>query len=87
MKAEFLGQLDEISRLTKADLFLLVPKQPDIETASFNGTLETVNRPQKFKCAIYGDYETTDTAKTRVLILIDRIVGLALIQTTSSTFR
>ena len=66
--------LDEISRCTKADLFLLHPKPVDIESASFNGSIET-SLDQRLRCAIYGDMETAEHAKTRVLIMIDQIVG------------
>jgi hypothetical protein len=76
IKSVVLNQLDLIAKTTKADMFLLVPKQPDIETASFNGTLETGLDP-RLRCAIYGDMETMEHAKTRALILIDQIVCAA----------
>ena len=50
-----------------------MPKQPDIESASFNGSLETMD--SRLRCAIYGDMETMEHAKTRVLIMIDQIVS------------
>lgn len=71
-----LNQLDLIAKSTKADIFLLMPKQPDIETASFNGTLET-GLESRLRCAIYGDMETVEHAKTRALILIDQLVCVA----------
>jgi hypothetical protein len=73
IKAMVLNQLDLIAKSTKADIFLLMPKQPDIETASFNGTLET-GLESRLRCAIYGDMETVEHAKTRALILIDQLV-------------
>lgn len=51
-----------------------MPKQPDIESASFNGNLET-GTDSRLRCAIYGDMETMEHAKTRVLIMIDQIVS------------
>jgi hypothetical protein len=70
----FLKSLDDIADITKADIFLLLPKQPDIETASFTGSIDT-SKGQKLRVAVYGDYETAEDAKTRVLILIDKMVN------------
>jgi GTP cyclohydrolase FolE2 len=74
IKSAVLNQLDVIANSTKADIFLLMPKQPDIESASFNGNLET-GLDSRLRCAIYGDMETMEHAKTRVLIMIDQIVS------------
>jgi hypothetical protein len=52
-----------------------MPKQPDIESASFNGNIDTGMDP-RLRCAIFGDLETMEHAKTRVLIMIDQIVSL-----------
>ncbi|KAF2817441.1 uncharacterized protein BDZ99DRAFT_374543 [Mytilinidion resinicola] len=68
-----LNQLDRISKLTKADIFVLMPKNQDIESASFNGNLET-GLDSRLRCAIYGNLETMEHAKTRILILIDQIL-------------
>ncbi|KZM21532.1 uncharacterized protein EKO05_0000717 [Ascochyta rabiei] len=73
IKAAVLNQLDLISKTTKADIFLLMPKTPDIESASFNGNLDSTMDP-RLRCAIYGDLETMEHAKTRVLIMIDQIL-------------
>ncbi|KAF2262164.1 hypothetical protein CC78DRAFT_468652 [Lojkania enalia] len=73
LKAPVLKQLDLIAQSTKADIFVLSPKQPDIESASFNGNLET-GVDSRLRCAIYGDMETMEHAKTRVLIMIDQIL-------------
>ena len=77
VKGPVLNQLDLISKTTKADIFLLMPKQPDIESASFNGNIDTGMDP-RLRCAIFGDLETMEHAKTRVLIMIDQIVSSAL---------
>jgi hypothetical protein len=74
LKSPVLNQLDLIAKTTKADIFVLMPKQPDIESASFNGNLET-GMDSRLRCAIYGDMETMEHAKTRVLIMIDQIVS------------
>ena len=75
VKGAVLNQLDLISKTTKADIFLLTPKQPDIETASYNGNVDTMD--PRLRCAIFGDLETMEHAKTRVLIMIDQIVSLS----------
>lgn len=72
VKSQVLNHLDEISKVTKADIFLLQPKPIDIESASINGTLHDAE--QRLRCAIYGDMESAEHAKTRVLIMIDQIV-------------
>jgi hypothetical protein len=74
VRAAVLNQLDLIAKTTKADIFVLMPKQPDIESASFNGNLDT-NTDSRLRCAVYGDMETMEHAKTRVLIMIDQIVS------------
>lgn len=81
IKGAVLNQLDLISKTTKADIFLLMPKTPDIESASFNGNLDSTMDP-RLRCAIYGDLETMEHAKTRVLIMIDQIVSLQIINPT-----
>ncbi|EKG14224.1 K-like protein [Macrophomina phaseolina MS6] len=72
VKSQVLNHLDEIAKVTKADIFLLQPKPIDIESASINGTLHDAE--QRLRCAIYGDMESAEHAKTRVLIMIDQIL-------------
>ncbi|KAF2089567.1 hypothetical protein K490DRAFT_55160 [Saccharata proteae CBS 121410] len=72
LKTSVLNHFDEISKVTKADIFLLQPKPVDIESASLNGTLHDAE--QRLRCAIYGDMESAEHAKTRVLIMIDQIL-------------
>lgn len=76
IKGPVLNQLDLIAKTTKGDIFVLMPKTPDIESASFNGNLET-GADNRLRCAIFGDMETMEHAKTRVLIMIDQIVSSA----------
>jgi len=66
--------MDYVARWTGTDIFLLRPKQMDIETASFNGTLDN-SLDQRFRIAVYGDMESSEHAKTRILIMIDQIVS------------
>jgi hypothetical protein len=73
IKAPVIHQLDLIAKTTKADIFMLYPKPTDIESASFNGNMESMD--QRLRCAIYADMETMEHAKTRVLIMIDQIVS------------
>ncbi|KAF2732141.1 hypothetical protein EJ04DRAFT_441596 [Polyplosphaeria fusca] len=84
LKAPIIAHFDAISKTTKADMFLLMPKQPDIESASFNGNLETGMDP-RLRCAIYGDMETMEHAKTRVLIMIDQIANTMKLELTMHT--
>jgi hypothetical protein len=72
VKSEVLQHLDQISEMTKTDIFLLTPKPVD-ESASINGPVESLD--QRFRIIIYGDMESSEHAKTRVLIMIDQIVS------------
>lgn len=73
VRVAVLNHMDEIAKVTKADIFLLRPKQVDIESASLSGTLD-IALDQRLRCTIYGDMETAEHAKTRILIMIDQIV-------------
>ncbi|KAF4551933.1 KH domain-containing protein 2 [Elsinoe fawcettii] len=73
VRADVLKHMDEIADKTKADIFLLHPKQSD-ETASLHGNLE-LSTEGKLRVVIYGDMESCDHAKTRLLIMIDQILG------------
>lgn len=75
IRATVLEHMNYIASYTGTDIFLLRPKQIDIETASFNGTLDNT-LDQRFRIAIYGDMESSEHAKTRVLIMIDQIVRI-----------
>ncbi|KAG8627557.1 hypothetical protein KVT40_005040 [Elsinoe batatas] len=72
-RADVLKHMDEIADKTKADIFLLHPKQTD-ESASVHGNLE-LSTEGKLRVVIYGDMECCDHAKTRLLIMIDQILG------------
>ncbi|PNS16868.1 hypothetical protein CAC42_4832 [Sphaceloma murrayae] len=76
VRADVLKHMDEIADKTKADIFLLHPKQVDTETASLHGGLEhSTSSEGKLRVVIYGDMECCEHAKTRLLIMIDQILG------------
>lgn len=76
IKQTILDHIDYIAKWTGTDIFLLRPKQMDVETTSFMGTLDN-SLDQRFRVAIYGDMESSEHSKTRILIMIDQIVRLA----------
>lgn len=73
MRTDVLKHMDEIASLTKADVFLLHPRQIEADTASLHGSLET-SAEGKLRMVVYGDMECCEHAKTRLLIMIDQIV-------------
>jgi hypothetical protein len=70
-----LEHLDIVAKYTGTDIFLLSPKSADPENISiaFSGTENGLD--QRFRVAIYGDMESVEHAKTRVLIMIDQVVS------------
>ena len=69
--------LDKISRFTGCDIFLLQPKQADPDNASavyVSGSDQTLE--QRLRIIIYGDYESSEHAKMRCLVMIDQIVRI-----------
>lgn len=76
IKANILDHVDILAKFTGTDIFLLNPKPNDPEGPSStygNGTEQGFD--QRLRIAIYGDPESSEHAKTRVLIMIDQIVG------------
>ena len=67
--------LDELSEYCGVDIFLLGPKLTPV-VDGLNGDVE-LRRDQRWRVAIYGDVLSSEHAKTRVLIHIDRLVGAA----------
>ncbi|TPX15001.1 uncharacterized protein E0L32_004831 [Thyridium curvatum] len=65
--------LDNISAFCGVDTFLLGPKLTPI-VDGLNGDTE-LRRDQRWRVAIYGDMLSSEHAKTRVLIQIDRMLG------------
>jgi hypothetical protein len=74
ISATFLAALDETAKITKADIFLLKPKQID-DAASLNGSIE-MSGSEKLRLVVFGDMLTEEHAKIRLLILIDTLVRL-----------
>ena len=76
VRIQVLNHLDEIAKYCGTDIFLLNPKHNDPEEpASSYGNGSDQRFDQRLRIAIYGDPESSEHAKTRVLILIDRIVS------------
>lgn len=71
VRTAVLNHMDEVSKYTKADIFLLHPKQID-ESASISGVELGIDH--RLRCHIYGDAESAEHAKTRILIMIDQIL-------------
>ena len=64
--------LDEVAAFCGVDIFLLGPKFNTIPPG-LNGDGDA-GQDQRWRVAIYGDMESAEHAKTRVLIFIDRLV-------------
>ena len=76
IRVEVLRHLDEVAKFTGTDIFLLNPKHTEPEgPASSYGNGSDNRFDQRLRIAIYGDPESSEHAKTRVLIMIDKIVS------------
>lgn len=72
LKHNVVAHLDDIAKFCGVDIFLLGPKFASLaETQNGNGD---AGRDQRFRIAVYGDMESAEHAKTRVLIFIDKLV-------------
>ncbi|KAI9828239.1 MAG: hypothetical protein M1826_006065 [Phylliscum demangeonii] len=77
VKSSVLDHLDLVASFTGTDIFLLGPKLSETESSigtTFNGSPE-ISLDQRLQVVIYGDMESVEHAKTRVLIMIDQVVG------------
>ena len=76
IRPSVLEHLDTLAAYTGADIFLLSPKFRDTDSAvaSSYGYASDDGLDHRFRVCIYGDMESTEHAKTRVLIMIDQIV-------------
>lgn len=74
IRTSVIDHMNYVANWTGTDVFLLKPKTMDAETASFSGTLDN-SLDQRFRMMVYGDTESVEHAKTRLLIMIDQIVG------------
>jgi hypothetical protein len=69
------AQLERIATFTGTDIFVLKPEE---SKASAIGDPEVdASQSKRLKVKIYGDYESVEHAKTRVLIMIDDMVCLS----------
>lgn len=73
LKTTVIDQIDLIASFCGVDIFLLGPKFASPTEVS-NGTGDA-GRDQRWRIAIYGDMESAEHAKTRVLIFIDKLLG------------
>jgi 2-keto-3-deoxy-L-rhamnonate aldolase RhmA len=73
LKSHVVAHLDEIAKFCGVDVFLLGPKFASLSD-DVTQTLDA-GRDRRWRVAIYGDMESAEHAKTRVLIFIDRLVS------------
>jgi hypothetical protein len=72
LKSHVVAHIDEIAKFCGVDIFLLGPKFASPSDKVNQST--DAGRDQRWRVAIYGDMESAEHAKTRVLIFIDRLV-------------
>jgi hypothetical protein len=72
LKTYVVEHLDEVAAFCGVDIFLLGPRL-NPTTTGLDSTGDT-GKDQRWRVAIYGDMESAEHAKTRVLIFIDRLV-------------
>lgn len=65
--------LDTFAQYCGVDIFILGPKLTPMMDV-LNGDVEVI-RDQRWRVAIYGDVESSEHAKTQVLIFIDKLVS------------
>ena len=72
------SHIDRIATYTGTDMFLLSPKgaDPEVTGLSYTGGAEA-GLDQRYRVNIFGDMESVEHAKTRVLMMIDQIVCLS----------
>ena len=75
MRANVLEHINILAKFTGTDIFLLNPRPSDPEAPSASyGNSTDQGLDQRLRIAIYGDPESSEHAKTRILIMIDQIV-------------
>jgi hypothetical protein len=74
LRSHVVEHLDDIAKFCGVDVFLLGPKfASPSDGLHSNGD---AGRDGRWRVAIYGDMESAEHAKTRVLIFIDRLVRI-----------
>jgi hypothetical protein len=76
VRSSVLEHLDTLAAYTGTDIFLLSPKFRDSDSSvvSSYGYASDNGLDHRFRVSIYGDMESAEHAKTRVLIMIDQIL-------------
>lgn len=72
LKSEVVKYLDYVASFCGVDIFLLGPKFALQDGPNASGEAGT---DQRWRVAVYGDMESAEHAKTRVLIYIDKLVS------------
>lgn len=75
LKSSVVEHLDMVATFCGVDIFLLGPKFGS-PAAGLNSNGDA-GRDQRWRIAVYGDMESAEHAKTRILVFIDRLVGLS----------
>ena len=67
--------MDDVAEVTKADIFLLEAKskRKDSDSVSFNNALDK-SMDHRLRIQVYGDMESSENAKTRLLLMIDQLL-------------
>ncbi|KKY23588.1 putative kh domain protein [Phaeomoniella chlamydospora] len=74
-----LNHIDVVAQYTGTDIFLLRPKAADPEASGISyGSAAESGLDQRFRAQVFGDMESMEHAKTRILMMIDQIVGAIL---------
>ena len=76
VRTSVLEHLDTLATYTGAEIFLLSPKTVDADSAVVSSYGAENGLDNRYRVAIYGDMESVEHAKTRILIMIDQIVRI-----------
>ena len=73
IRQHVLDHIDYVADWTRTDIFLLKPKKVDGDDMHVDGALDN-SLDHRYRVVIYGDAESSEHAKVRILIMIDQIV-------------
>lgn len=73
IRPRFADHLEKIAEFTGTDIFVLKPPELSPDAAVDPGS-DTSQR-DRLQIKIFGDYESVEHAKTRILIMIDDLVS------------
>jgi hypothetical protein len=68
--------LDSVAAFCGVDIFLLGPKFTSSLADGLNNNGEA-GRDQRWRVAVYGDMESAEHGKTRILVYIDKLVCIS----------